>query len=140
LNDYFPTVKIPPAPFAKGGGYLGFCKGGDIPRLFSDRMPERIACRQVSENSRTFPPLKKGRQGGFLFSTSPPFPPFDVGRSMFDVHFFQSIPGKNNLALMEPHPFPRFPAGFEAVLERMHFADRIGRFDEKVQRRRNPDV
>ena len=34
-------------------------------------MPERIACRQVSENSRTFPPLKKGGQGGFLFSTSP---------------------------------------------------------------------
>jgi len=25
---------------------------------------------------------------------------FDVGRSMFDVHFFQSVLGKNNLALM----------------------------------------
>ena len=25
---------------------------------------------------------------------------FDVGRSMFDVHFFQSLLGKNNLALM----------------------------------------
>ncbi len=25
---------------------------------------------------------------------------FDVGRSMFDVHFIQSLPGKNNLALM----------------------------------------
>ena len=25
---------------------------------------------------------------------------FDVGRSMFDVHSFQSLPGKNKLALM----------------------------------------
>jgi hypothetical protein len=25
---------------------------------------------------------------------------FDVGRSMFDVHFFQSLLGENNLALM----------------------------------------
>jgi hypothetical protein len=25
---------------------------------------------------------------------------FDVGRSMFDVHFFQSVLGKNNLALI----------------------------------------
>jgi hypothetical protein len=67
--------------FAKGGDILAFGKGGDIPRLFSDRMPERIACRQVSENSRTFPPLKKGGQGGFLLpdksSPSPlPFLPF----------------------------------------------------------------
>jgi hypothetical protein len=36
----------------------------------------------------------------FIFSHSP----FDVGRSMFDVHFFQSIPGKNNLALMGTIP------------------------------------
>ena len=26
---------------------------------------------------------------------------FDVGRSMFDVHSFQSVLGKNNLALMD---------------------------------------
>jgi len=32
----------------------------------------------------------------FIFSHSA----FDVGRSMFDVHFFQSILGKNNLAHM----------------------------------------
>jgi hypothetical protein len=62
-------VKIPPAPFGKGGDILAFAKGrdvlafakgrdilafgkgGDILRLFS------AACRQVSENSRTFPPL-----------------------------------------------------------------------------------
>ena len=31
-----------------------------------------------------------------LFSHSP----FDVGRSMFDVHFSHSVLGKNNLALM----------------------------------------
>jgi hypothetical protein len=45
-------------------------------------MPERIACRQVSENSRTLPPFEKGgsggishekggARGGLLFSTSP---------------------------------------------------------------------
>jgi hypothetical protein len=39
-------------------------KGGDIPKLSSDRMPERIACRQVSENSITFPPFEKGGSGG----------------------------------------------------------------------------
>jgi hypothetical protein len=42
----------------------------------------------------------------FIFSHST----FDVGRSMFDVHFFsvlfQSLLGKNNLALMETSPFP----------------------------------
>ena len=38
----------------------------------------------------------------FIFSHSP----FDVGRSMFDVHFFQSYLGKNNLALMPPCPRP----------------------------------
>jgi hypothetical protein len=52
---YLPAVKIPPAPFTKGG---------DIPRLSSDRMPERIACRQLSENSRTFPPFEKWGSGG----------------------------------------------------------------------------
>jgi hypothetical protein len=75
-------VKIPPAPFGKGGDILGLAKGGyiwglakggyilafakrgDILRLFSDRMPERIACRQVSENSKTFPPFEKGGSGG----------------------------------------------------------------------------
>jgi hypothetical protein len=57
------------------GRCSGFGEGGDIPRLFSDRMPARIACRQVSENNRTFPPLKKGGQGGFLFSTFPLSPP-----------------------------------------------------------------
>jgi hypothetical protein len=29
-----------------------------------------------------------------------PHSTFDVGRSMFDVHLFQSLLGKNNLALM----------------------------------------
>jgi hypothetical protein len=33
---------------------------------------------------------------GFPFSHSK----FDVGRSMFDVHLFQPLPGKNNLTLM----------------------------------------
>jgi hypothetical protein len=42
----------------------------------------------------------------FIFSHSP----FDVGRSMFDVHFFQSIPGKNNLALMGARPLSVIPA------------------------------
>jgi hypothetical protein len=55
--------------FGKGGGILGFGKGGDIPRLFSDRMPKRIACRQVSENSRTFPPFVKGGSGGISHET-----------------------------------------------------------------------
>jgi hypothetical protein len=68
---YFPAVKIPPAPFAKGGDIWGFLwpivksppgpplvKGGDILRLSS------AACRQVSENSRTFPPFEKGGSGG----------------------------------------------------------------------------
>jgi hypothetical protein len=71
------TVKIPPAPFGKGGDilafakgrvYLGFGKEGDILRLFLDRMPERIACRQVSENSRTFPPFEKGGAGGIFYT------------------------------------------------------------------------
>jgi hypothetical protein len=48
----------------KGEIFLAFAKGGDIPKLFSDRMPARIACRQVSENSRTFPPFEKGGSGG----------------------------------------------------------------------------
>jgi hypothetical protein len=85
----------PPGPLYKRGRYFGLCErgryfglcergrylglweiGGDIPRLFSDRMQERIACRQLSENSKTFPPpLKKWGRGGFLFSTSPPSPP-----------------------------------------------------------------
>jgi hypothetical protein len=56
--------EIPPAPFGKGGDILAFAKEGDILRLFSDRMPARIACRQVSENSRTFPPFEKGGSGG----------------------------------------------------------------------------
>jgi len=38
----------------------------------------------------------------FIFSHSA----FDVGRSMFDVHFFQSVLGKNNLALMAQTPLP----------------------------------
>jgi hypothetical protein len=50
--------------FGKGGDILAFGKGEDILRLFSDRMPQRIACRQVSENSRTFPPFEKGGSGG----------------------------------------------------------------------------
>jgi hypothetical protein len=64
----------PPGPLCERGRYfwglrkgeifLAFAKGGDIPKLFSDRMPERIACRQVSENSRTFPPFEKGGSGG----------------------------------------------------------------------------
>jgi hypothetical protein len=82
-------VKIPPAPFAKGGDIWGFAKGGDIwgflwpivksppapftkggdiLRLFSDRMPERIACWQVSENSRTFPHFEKGGSGGIFYT------------------------------------------------------------------------
>jgi hypothetical protein len=61
----FGLMKSPRPPLRKGEIFWPLRKGGDILRLFSDRMPERIACRQVSENSRTFPPLKKGGQGGF---------------------------------------------------------------------------
>jgi hypothetical protein len=50
-----------------------------------------------------------------------PHSTFDVGRSMFDVHLFQSLLGKNNLALMgqgtrnswyliEQRSLPPFPA------------------------------
>jgi hypothetical protein len=48
----------PPGPLCQRGRYL---------RLFSDCMPERIACRQVSENSRTFPPFEKGGSGGIFY-------------------------------------------------------------------------
>jgi hypothetical protein len=58
------SLNPPQPPFTKGGRCSGFGKGGDIPRLFSDRMPERIACRQVPENSTTFPPFEKGGSGG----------------------------------------------------------------------------
>jgi hypothetical protein len=58
------SLNPPQPPFTKGGRCSGFGKGGDIPRLFSDRMPEWIVCRQVSENSRTFPPFEKGGSGG----------------------------------------------------------------------------
>jgi hypothetical protein len=89
-------VKIPQAPFTKGGDIWGFgkggdilafAKGGDILRLFSDRMPARIVCRKRShvgkfpKTAEHSPPLKKGGRGGFpmkkgrargglLFSTS----------------------------------------------------------------------
>jgi hypothetical protein len=33
-----------------------------------------------------------------------PHSTFDVGGSMFDVHLFQSLQGKNNLALMGVYP------------------------------------
>jgi hypothetical protein len=88
---YLPAVKIPPAPFGKGGDILAFAKGGDIwgilwpdeippapfgkggdiLRLFSDRMPARIVCRKRShvgkfpKTAEHSPPLKKGGQGGF---------------------------------------------------------------------------
>jgi hypothetical protein len=70
---FFGLSVNPPGPLYKRGRVFGvwqrgrcsgFGKEGDIPRLFSDRMPERIACRQVSENSRTFPPFEKGGSGG----------------------------------------------------------------------------
>jgi hypothetical protein len=83
----------PPGPLCERGRYfwglrkgeifLGFAKGGDIPKLFSDRMPERIACRQVSENSRTFPPFEKGGSGGISIvrnSLNPPGPLCKRGR------------------------------------------------------------
>ena len=41
----------------------------------------------------------------FIFSYST----LDVGRSMFDVHFFQSVLGKNSLALMRWDPLPFSP-------------------------------
>jgi hypothetical protein len=52
------------------GRCSGFGKEGDIPRLFSDSMPQRIVCRQVSENSRTFPPFEKGGSGGISIRLS----------------------------------------------------------------------
>jgi hypothetical protein len=68
----------PPGPLCKRGRFSGFGKrrrcsgfgeGGNIPRLFSDCMPERISCRQVSENNRTFPPFEKGGSGGISHET-----------------------------------------------------------------------
>jgi hypothetical protein len=64
----------PPGPLCQRGRYL---------RLFSDCMPERIACRQVSENSRTFPPFEKGGSGGISIvrnSLNPPGPLCKRGR------------------------------------------------------------
>jgi hypothetical protein len=74
------TVKIhPPHPDPlppPGGEGMIFMSGGDqIPVMMVWGLVKgeifrgyfRIACRQVSENSRTFPPLKKGGQGGFLY-------------------------------------------------------------------------
>jgi hypothetical protein len=90
-------VKIPPAPFAKGGGIwgfakgggiLGFGKGGDILRLFSDRMPERIACRQVSENSRTFPPFEKGGAGGISIIA---FYTLVMEKELIQFHHFSAL-------------------------------------------------
>jgi hypothetical protein len=90
-------VKIPPAPFTKGGDIWGFGKGGDILafakggdiwgilwpdeippapfgkggdilRLFSDRMPARIVCRKRSHVGK-FP------------KTAEHSPPFEKGGS-----------------------------------------------------------
>jgi len=41
----------------------------------------------------------------FIFSYSM----LDVGRWMFDVHFFHSVLGKNSLAIMRWDPFPSLP-------------------------------
>ncbi len=64
-----------------------------------------------------------------------------VGRSMFDVHFFQSLLGKNNLALMgeRPSPPPRLAlAGFRSCdslrgLPEYHWKPRVG-----SRRKRSP--
>jgi hypothetical protein len=101
----WPIVKSPRPPLQKGGEiFWPLRKEGDIPRLFSDRMPQRIACRQVSENSRTFPPplkkggrggfpMKKGGRGGFIFSTSPPSPPLPDKASPSPLPFLPLLPG-----------------------------------------------
>jgi hypothetical protein len=80
---FWPIVKSPRPPLQKGEIFLAFAKGADIPKLSSDRMPERIACRQVSENSRTFPPFEKGGSGGISIvrnSLNPPGPLCQRGR------------------------------------------------------------
>jgi hypothetical protein len=72
---------------------LAFAKGGNIPKLSSDRMPERIACRQVSENSRTFPPFEKGGSGGISYRpqlVKSPRPPLPKGE-IFGVSFGLSL-------------------------------------------------
>jgi hypothetical protein len=85
-----------------------------ILRLSSDSMPERIECRQVSENSRIFPPLKKGGQGGFpmkkegqgglLFSTFPgPLHHYPINLLHHRFLFYHYLPA----AKIPPAPFAK---------------------------------
>jgi hypothetical protein len=55
-------VKIPPAPFTKGGDIWGLAKRGDILRLFSDRM---LASFRKQQN---IPPFEKGGSGGIFYT------------------------------------------------------------------------
>jgi hypothetical protein len=49
----------PPGPLCERGRYFWGLRKGEIFRSYF-----WIACRQVSENSRTFPPFEKGGSGG----------------------------------------------------------------------------
>jgi hypothetical protein len=86
-------------------------------------MPERIPCRQVSENSRTFPPFEKGGPGGIshekggsggiaIFYIPQPSP------SLPDKASPSPLPFLPLLAACENPPGPLWERGIFGVLQK----------------------
>jgi hypothetical protein len=100
----WPIVKSPRPPLRKGEIFWPLRKGGDILRLFSDRMPARIVCRKVSENSRTFPPFEKGGSGGISHFLHPrPLHHYPINLLHHRFRFYHYLPAVK----IPPAPFTK---------------------------------